>query len=127
MLSTYRARDVTVVRVLPSHQCGPVSNPGINAISGWSLLLVLYFAPSYFSPGTPVFHSTPKTIIFKFQFNQERQTKNLSVDGNPKCANCRKAGAQLVQFVQRKRPSGLHVHIIMLQVKFDFRLIKFLI
>ena len=40
-----------------------------------------------FSPVTctPVFLS-PKSIIFKFQFDQERQTKNHSVDENPKCA-----------------------------------------
>ena len=32
------------VRVLASHQWGPGSNPGINAIQGSSLLLVLCFA-----------------------------------------------------------------------------------
>ena len=71
----------------PSHQCGSVSNLGINAMCGLSLLLILSFAPRDFSPVTctPVFLS-PKTIIFKFQFDQERQTKNHSVDENPKCA-----------------------------------------
>ena len=44
----------------PSHHCGAVSNPGINAICGLSLLLVLSFAPRYFSPGSPVFPSPQK-------------------------------------------------------------------
>ena len=44
-----------VVRALASHQCGSGSNPGVEAICGLSLLLVLYLAPRGFSPGTPVF------------------------------------------------------------------------
>ena len=40
---------------LASHQCGPGSNPGVGAICGLSLLLVLCLAPRGFSPGTPVF------------------------------------------------------------------------
>ena len=32
-------------------------NPGVDAIGGLSLLLVLSFAPTGFSPGTPVFPS----------------------------------------------------------------------
>ena len=44
-----------MVRALASHQCGLGSNPGINAICGLSLLLVLSFAPRGFSLGTPVF------------------------------------------------------------------------
>ena len=47
-----------VVRALASHQCGPGSNPGVDAICGLSLLLVLSLAPRGFSPGTPVFPST---------------------------------------------------------------------
>ena len=31
-----------VVRALASHQCAPGSNPGVDAICGLSLLLVLY-------------------------------------------------------------------------------------
>ena len=44
-----------VVRALASHQCDPGSNPGVEAIFGLSLLLVLHLAPRGFSPGTPVF------------------------------------------------------------------------
>ena len=46
-----------VVRALASHQCGPGSNPGIEAICGLSLLLVLSLTSRDFSPNTPVFSS----------------------------------------------------------------------
>ena len=46
-----------VVRALASQQCGPGSNPDVDAICGLSLLLVLSLAPRGFSPGTPVFPS----------------------------------------------------------------------
>ena len=50
-----------MVRPLASHQCGPGSNPGIDAIiCGLSLLLVLSLALRGFSPGTPVFPSPQK-------------------------------------------------------------------
>ena len=42
---------------LVSHQCDPGSNPGVDAICGLSLLLVLSFATRGFSPGTLVFPS----------------------------------------------------------------------
>ena len=44
-----RSKGGAVVRVLASHQCGPDSNPGVDAICGLSLLLVLSFAPRDFS------------------------------------------------------------------------------
>jgi len=44
-----------MVRALTPHQCGLGSNPGVDAICGLSLLLVLFLAPRGFSPGTPVF------------------------------------------------------------------------
>ena len=53
-----------MVRALASHQCGPGSNPGVDAICGLSLLLVLFSAPRGFSPGTPVFPS-PQNQHFK--------------------------------------------------------------
>ena len=56
----WEARDGTVVRALASQQCGPGSNPGVDAICGLSLLLVLSFAPRGFSPGTLVFPSPQK-------------------------------------------------------------------
>ena len=51
------------VKPLSSHQCGPGSNPGVDAICGLSLLLVLSLAPRGFSPGTPVFPS-PQKLTF---------------------------------------------------------------
>ena len=48
------SRGGTVVRALASHQCGPGSNPSVEAICGLSLL-VLSLAQRDFSPGTPVF------------------------------------------------------------------------
>ena len=47
-------------------------NPGVDAICGLSLLLVLSLAPRGFSPGTPVFPSLQKTNTSKFQFETER-------------------------------------------------------
>ena len=52
-----------MVRALASHQCGPGSNPGIDAICGLSLLFVLSLAPRGFSPGTPVFPSPQKLTL----------------------------------------------------------------
>ena len=50
-------RSGAVVRALASHQCGPGSNLGVDAIHvcGLSLLLVLVLAPRGFSPGISVF------------------------------------------------------------------------
>ena len=61
-----------VMRALASHQCCPGSNPGVDAICGLSLLLVLSFAPRGFSPGLRWFSPLLKTNIFKFQFDLER-------------------------------------------------------
>ena len=52
-----------VVRALASHQCGPGSTPGVDAICGLSLLLVLSLAPRGFSPGTLVFPSPQKLTL----------------------------------------------------------------
>ena len=68
-----------VVRALASHQCGPGSNPGVDAICGLSLLLVLSFAPRGFSPGTPVFPSPQKPT-----FPTINSTGN-QVDEEPLC------------------------------------------
>ena len=66
------ARDGAVVRAIASHQCGPLSiSPGVDAICGLSLLLLLPLALRGFFPGTSVFPSPQKPNIFKFQFDQE--------------------------------------------------------
>ena len=66
-----------VVRALASHQCGPGSNPGVDAICGLSLLLVLSLAPRGFSPGTLVFPSPQKPT-----FPNSNSTRN-QVDEEP--------------------------------------------
>ena len=53
----WRAKYGALVRALASHQCGPGSNPGVDAICELSLLLVLSFSLRGFSPGTLVFPS----------------------------------------------------------------------
>ena len=70
-----------MVREFASHQCGPGSNPGVDAICGLSLLLVLSFAPRGFSPGTPVFPSPQKTA-----FSNSNSTRN-QVDKEPLCGS----------------------------------------
>ena len=65
--------------LISSHQCGSGSNPGVDAICGLSLLLVLSFAPRGFSPGTPVFPSPQKLT-----FPNSNSTRN-QVDEEPPC------------------------------------------
>ena len=60
-----------VVRALGSHQCGPGSNPGVEAISGLNLLLVLSLAPSRFFSDHSGFPLSSKTNTFKLQFDLE--------------------------------------------------------
>ena len=52
-----------MVSVLASYQCDRGSNPGLNAICGLSLLLVLSLALRGFTSGTPVFPSPPKPTL----------------------------------------------------------------
>ena len=73
------ARDDTVVRAFTSHQSGPGSNRGVNAICGLSLLLVLSLALRGFSPGTPVFPSPQKPT-----FPNSNSIRN-QVDEEPLC------------------------------------------
>ena len=74
-----------VVRALASHQCGPGSNPGVDAICGLSLLLVLSFAPRGFSPGTPVFPS-PQKPTFPNSNSTRNQVDELELLCG--CATC---------------------------------------
>ena len=59
------SKGVAVVRALASHQCGPGSSPGVGAICGLGLFLVLTFPPRGFSLGTLVFPSPQKPISDK--------------------------------------------------------------
>ena len=84
-LLAWGGKGGAVLRALASHQCCPGLNPGIIAICGLSLLLVLSFAPRGFSPGTPVFPSTQKPTFSNFY-----STRN-QVDEEPLCgcATCK--------------------------------------
>ena len=64
-------RSGAVVRALASHQCGPVSNPGVDGIHvcGLSLLLVLVGG---FSPCISVFPLLKKKNTSRFHFDVER-------------------------------------------------------
>ena len=68
-----------MVRALASHHCCPGSNPGVDAICGLSLLLVLSLALRGFSPGTPFFPSPQKPT-----FPNYNSTRN-QVDEEPLC------------------------------------------
>ena len=76
-----KVRGSAVVRALASHHCGPGSNPGVDAICGLSLLLVLSFAPRGFSPGTMVFPSPQKPT-----FPNSNSIRNR-VDEEPLCGS----------------------------------------
>ena len=74
-----RAWDGAVMRTLVSHQCGSGSNPGVDAIWGLSLWLVLSFALRGFSPHTPVFPSPQKPAFPNSNLIRNR------VDEEPLC------------------------------------------
>ena len=87
-----RARDGAVVIAPASHQCDPGSNPGVDAICGLSLMLVLSFALRSFSPGTPVFPSPQK-----ISFPNSHSTRNR-VDEEPLCG-CATSKSLVIYFI----------------------------
>ena len=71
-----------VVRAFASHQCGPGSNPGVDARHRWVEFVVGSLpSPRVFSPGTPVFPSPQKPT-----FPYSNSTRN-QVDKEPQCGN----------------------------------------
>ena len=92
---THGSKGGTVVRALASHHCGPGSNPGVDAICGLSLLLVLSLVPRGFSPGTPVFPSPQKPT-----FPNSNSTRN-QVDEEPLCgcATCKSLFNYFIYFI----------------------------
>ena len=78
-------KGVAVVRALASHHCGPGSTPGVEAISGLSLLLVLSFAPRGFSPGTLVSSSPQKTTLSNSNSIWNARTRFNEFIRTPKC------------------------------------------
>ena len=79
MNAVFKDKGGAVVRALTSHQCGPGSSPSVDAICGFSLLLVLPLAPRGFSLGTPVFPSPQKPA-----FPNSNSTRNQA-DEEPLC------------------------------------------
>ena len=94
-MSTLGSKGGAVVRALASHQRGPGSNPGVDAICGLSLLLVLSFAPRGFSPGTLVLPLSSKTT-----FSNSNSTRN-QVDLEALCgsATCKSLFIYLFIFI----------------------------
>ena len=71
-----------MLRALASYHCGPGSNPGVDAVCGLILLLVLSFVTRGFSPGTTVFPSPKKNPdISKFQSDQESGRREEPLSG----------------------------------------------
>ena len=69
-----------VVRTFASHQCGPGSNPGVDARHRWVEFVVGSLpSPRVFSLGTPVFPSPQKPT-----FPYSNSTRN-QVDEEPLC------------------------------------------
>ena len=52
-----------LMTALAPQKRGPRSNPGVDAIRGLSLLLVLFLAPRGSSPDTPFFFSPQKYVL----------------------------------------------------------------
>ena len=61
----FGSKGGAVVRALTSQQCGPASNPGVDAICGLSLLLVSLLCPERFFSGYSGFHLSLKNNISK--------------------------------------------------------------
>ena len=68
------------------HQCGPGSNPGVDAICGLSLLLVLSFATRGFSPGTPFFPCPQKPTCPNSNSISNARTRSNEFIRTPKCS-----------------------------------------
>ena len=69
------SRDGVVVRALASHQCGLGLIPGVDAICGLSLLLVLVPAPRVFRRVLQFSSLHKNQNISKFQFDLETADK----------------------------------------------------
>ena len=81
-------RSGAVVRAPASHQCGPVSNPGVDAIDvcGLSLLLVLVLAPRSFSPCISFFPLLKKKTLPNSISISNARTRFDDFLRTPKCS-----------------------------------------
>ena len=84
-LILYNQLALLKLRALASHQCIPGSNPGVDAICGLSLLLVLSLAPTGFSPGAPVYPLL-KSQHFQIRIRSGTQGHVLTSSWTRKCS-----------------------------------------
>ena len=75
-----------MLRALGFHQCGPGSNPGVDAICGLSSLLVLSLVSRVFLRVLRDFSLSLKTNTSKLQFDLERTDKFQESLSTPKCS-----------------------------------------
>ena len=103
---------------LASHQCGPGSIPGVDAICGLNLLLVLLLAPRGFSPGTPVFLPPQKPTFPNFNSTLKQWRNEEPLCG---CANeipiYMKTLKMLIKMRHRKVLKTLNLSYTMLLVQ----------
>ena len=71
---------------LTSQQCGPGSNPSVDAICGLSLLLVFSLTPRGFSPDTSVFPSPLKPTLSNSNSIWNARTRFSEFLRTPKCS-----------------------------------------
>ena len=95
-----------MMKALASHQCGPVSNPGVDAICGLSLLLVVSFSPRGFFSRTPVFPSPQKPT-----FPDSNSTRN-QVDEEPLCGCATSKSLFILFFIYKP----LYFHFLELKI-----------
>ena len=86
------SKGCAVLKALASHQCGPVSNPSVDAICGLNLL----FSERFFSRYSG-FPSSSKTNIYS---NSSRN----QVDEEPQCGNTTPKKSALYLSVNLLRP-----------------------
>ena len=71
------SKNSEVLRAITSYPCGPGSNPGVDAICGLRLLLVIPVAPRDFSLGTRVFPSPQKPLLPNSSASRDQVGKEL--------------------------------------------------
>ena len=90
-----------MVRALASHQCGPRSTPGVDAICGLSLLSVLSLAPRGFSLGTKVFSSLQNPALPNSNSIWNAWTRLNEFIGTPMCFVGKKAIYNFFFYLER--------------------------
>ena len=104
---------------LASHQCGPGSNPGVDAICGLSLLLVLSLAARGFSPGTSVFPSPQKQTLLNCNSFWNARTRFSEFLRTPKSS----VGEQIKTNYNYKLKGNISTHWTALKPSINSRLI----